>query len=236
MGFDLTKLTYQIMAARFPLGENESTDRNVIYSAWYKLWSDVYNSSGSDYTLNADEFLRQDLVTCIKYNQQVAAIHLYSLFDLRCSADLESHYFQFFSPHYIETLKKRNVETAMSMEFLTVMPEFRKSITGVSLASTIIQLGTHVFTQLAADAIIAPARRDVKVHEAAYDLGFECIEEDTLQRGFRCDLIACFQGRQRASRLTEVNNLATRLWQKANIFPSAHPLLMGARESRKIAA
>ncbi|PIS10463.1 MAG: hypothetical protein COT73_09225 [Bdellovibrio sp. CG10_big_fil_rev_8_21_14_0_10_47_8] len=212
--------SYHILSAKDAFHSEELSLRNSIYSSWHKLWTDVYSQSDAGYHLSSDEFIRQDLVTAILHKEKVAAIHLYSFFHLDASADLSTKYFHFFSEKYLQELRQKKVKTVMSMEFLTVLPEFRKSNIGFSIGSTIIQLGTQVFGQVNADAIVAPARNDVGVNKMAYDLGFSCIEKETEQRGFTCDLIACFQGHQRRSENLAIRSCADHLWNTKMVYPS----------------
>ncbi len=226
-------ISYLILSGKSAFHPSEADLRNQAYAAWYKLWDETYKASGSDYKLTSDEFSRQDLVTVVKVGDQVAALHLYSFFDLQSQSDLSTKYFHFFSEFYLKQLQELKVRSVMSMEFLTVLPEFRKSVVGFSLGSVIAQLGTYVFRESAVDAIVAPARTDLGVHKMAHDIGFVSIEKDTNQRGFNCDLIACLQGHQKPSADLSVHRNASQLWEKRQIFESATDILNPAR---KIAA
>ncbi|MFZ4405309.1 MAG: hypothetical protein ACOYOK_14505 [Pseudobdellovibrionaceae bacterium] len=217
--------SYHILSARSAFHPEETYFRNSIYQGWYSLWSKVYAEANSGYELASDEFARQDLATAILYKGQVAAVHLYSFFHLDSESDTRTKYFHFFSDNYLNQLRSKNVNTVMSMEFLTVLPEFRKSKIGFSLGSVIAQMGSYIFSEVNVDAIIAPARNDIGVNQMAYDLGFSCIEKETEQRGFVCDMIACFQGRQKKSSLSDVSSIADFLWNHKTVYPSAGKLI-----------
>ena len=220
------KISYTIFNPRNIFYPNEIDLKNQCYEAWFKLWDSVYTEKKSNFTLNSDEFIRQDLVAAILVDGSVAALHMYSLYDLQALADLNTHYFEFFPESYLAELKKRNVRTAMSMEFLTVVPHYRKAfMNGISMGKVIGNLGVEIFATLGLDAIIAPARNDFKVNDMAYDVGFDCIQKATMQRGFECDLIACFKGRQKASEDPINRAVVDQLWNEKIVQPSAQWLL-----------
>lgn len=216
------KISYTIFNPRNIFYPNEIQLKNQCYEAWFKLWDSVYSEKKSDFKLKSDEFIRQDLVAAILVDGNVAALHMYSMYDLQAKADLNTHYFEFFPETYLAELRKRNVRTAMSMEFLTVVPQYRKAfMNGISMGKVIGNLGVEIFATLGLDAIIAPARNDVKVNDMAYDVGFDCIQKATMQRGFECDLIACFKGRQKASEDPKNRAVVDQLWKEKVLQPSA---------------
>ncbi len=233
------QLKYAVFSGKSYLHQNEVELRNKAYEAWYKVWSKVYQDRGSDFKLSSDEFSRQDLVCALLLEEQIVAMHLYSFFNLQSTPDKKSHYFDFFSESYLQALSQKNVKSVMSMEFLTVVPEFRKRNFGFPTGSLICELGTRMFGLTQADAIVAPARIDVKVHEIAYDIGFDCIEKSVMQRGFECDMIACFQGKQKRSDIPRVSTTADEIWKSKTIMNSAEHFLSQkkhAPEKLKIAA
>lgn len=213
---DMSQMSYHILG-RNNLMQDSLPLRNRIFSSWKEIWEAVYNKSDSNYVLKAEEFERQDLVTCIKIQDKIAAIHLYSFHHLDSLSCRGMHYFDFFSENYFKALERHGVKTVMSMEFLTVLPDFRKTNVGFSLAATLGQLGARVWNQAGVDAVVAPARNDLKVNETAYDLGFRCIEKETNQRGFTCDLIALFRGDHKASADPLVNRAAMILWEQKTV-------------------
>ncbi|MBX3039605.1 MAG: hypothetical protein KF789_02715 [Bdellovibrionaceae bacterium] len=217
---DMNTMSYHILG-RHNLIRDDLSLRNEAFTAWKEVWESVYNKSDSNYALKADEFERQDLITCIKIGERIAALHLYSFHHLESLACRSTHYFDFFTENYFKVLESNGVKTAMSMEFLTVHPDFRKSNVGFPLGSTLGQLGALIWQQANVDAIIAPARNDLKVNEAAYDQGFRCIEKETNQRGFICDLIALFRGEQKSSSDPLIRQATTTLWERKKIYASA---------------
>lgn len=218
---DYSKINYKIFSGRNYLQHGELEIRNKSFEVWNSVWKKVYEEKEEGFKLSSDEYSRQDLICALTYESQIAALHLYSFFNLASAPDMKSHYFNFFSDYYINELKSQNVKSVMSMEFLTVAPEFRKTNFGFPTGSLICELGTRVFGLTKADAIVAPARVDVKVNQIAYDIGFTCIEKAVMQRGFECDMIACYQGKQKRSDIPNLSIIADDIWSRKEIMPSA---------------
>ena len=222
---NLNDLNYSLIAGKGPFTSQERSTRNAIFEAWLTVWSEVYGKDDANFRLASDDFLRQDLISCVSVGGKVAALHFYSFFDVQCQASLNSKYFQFFNRHYLNELDSRKVQSVMSMEYFTVAKEFRKSQLGFSLAQAVAQMGTYLFAEVGVDAIVAPARNDLRVNQMAYELGFSCIEKDTIQRGFKCDLIACFKNEERRSPDFSVNRAADFMWERRFISQSARVIL-----------
>jgi len=138
---------------------------------------------------------------------------------------MKTRYFQFFSEEYLKILKKRKVRSTMSIEYLTSSPNFRRAQIGFSVGSMLIELGCKVFGETTAQAIIAPARSDIGVNRLAYELGFSCLVPNTIQRGFDCDLIACFQGAQKPHFKESQRQQVARLWETRIVHASAQHFL-----------
>lgn len=153
-------------------------------------------------------------------NGEAAAVHCYSFFNLESKPDISTKYFQFFSETFVEKMKKRGIHTVMSMEYLTVNEKYRSSVIGFSLGRALIQLGVRLFENSPGHAIVAPARKDVKVHEMAYDCGFTCIEPDVIQRGFSCDMIAYFKGNHKDVSDPFLGRFCDRLWDNRTVSQS----------------
>ncbi len=214
-------LQFHLLAGKSIFSETEFQFRQQIFNAWHSLWSGVYKGQPEQIALLGDEFLRQDLIGVLTSGDQIVAMHLYSFFNLECKASMSHHYFNFFNEMYWSKLKTSHVQRVMTMEYFTVLPAFRKSNLGHSLGTVIALLGTQLFGQVQVDAIIAPARNDIKVNSTAYDIGFTCIQENTIQRSFVCDLICCYQGDQHPASDPVTNDLAKALWENRKVHSSA---------------
>ncbi len=210
--------TYHVFSPKAWLEKSQTAEVQKAFETWLKVWTDTYK--GRDFEVKAEEFIRHDLICAVMANGEAAAVHCYSFFDLESKPDISTKYFQFFSETFVEKMKKRDIHTVMSMEYLTVNEKYRSSVIGFSLGRALIQLGVRVFENSPGHAIVAPARKDVKVHEMAYDCGFTCIEPDVIQRGFSCDMIAYFKGDHKNVSDPFLGRICDRLWDNRTISQS----------------
>jgi hypothetical protein len=106
----------------------------------------------------------------------------------------------------------------MSVEFLIISPEWRKSLVGISLSEVIISLSTKIFKATNADALIGTARRDVKVNDSCYKLGFFSVESSVQRRNFEVDLIAALKKDIKMHPDFETSALVKELWANKTDF------------------
>lgn len=211
-----TDFSYHVFSPKAWLEKSQPQQVQQAFDTWLKVWTDTYK--GRDFEVKAEEFIRHDLICAIMANNnEAAAVHCYSFFTLDSKPDISTKYFQFFSPGFVSAMKQKNISTVMSMEYLTVNENYRSSLIGFSLGRALIQLGVRLFEQTPGHAIVAPARKDVKVHEMAYDCGFTCIEPDVIQRGFSCDMIAYFKGHHKNVSDPFLGRICDRLWESRTI-------------------
>lgn len=210
--------TYHVFSPKAWLEKSQPAEVQKAFETWLKVWTDTYK--GRDFEVKAEEFIRHDLICAVMANGEAAAVHCYSFFDLKSKPDTSTKYFQFFSETFIEKMKKKDIHTVMSMEYLTVNEKYRSSVIGFSLGRALIQLGVRLFENSPGHAIVAPARKDVKVHEMAYDCGFTCIEPDIIQRGFSCDMIAYFKGDHKNVSDPFLGRICDRLWDNRTVSQS----------------
>jgi hypothetical protein len=217
---NLKNLDYSIIAgkAQRHASQAEIDLNNQAFEFWRTFWAKVYGDAGSPESLVCDDFLRQEMVTIIRHEKKIVGLHLYSFFNLEQQAIKLHRYFQFYPEKFFEYLRQTDVKEVMSLEFLTIDPEWRKSVTGVSLAEVLIACATKCIHSHGADAGIAPARTDNKVNQMAYHQGYECFQAGITKRNFQVDLIVGFKDQLKATPNPEVNSLADKFWRERNDF------------------
>lgn len=224
--------TYHVFSPKAWLEKSQPAEVQRAFETWLKVWTDTYK--GKDFEVKAEEFIRHDLICAVMAGDEAAAVHCYSFFDLSSKPDVSTKYFQFFSLTFVAKMKQRDIHTVMSMEYLTVNEKYRSSAIGFSLGRALIQLGVRLFENTPGQAIVAPARKDVKVHEMAYDCGFTCIEENVMQRGFSCDMIAYFKGNHKNVSDPFLSRICDRLWDNRIVSTSIHTnVLINAPPQKK---
>ena len=185
---------------------------NSVYRFWRDVWSAVFTEAGNPAALVADDFMRQDYIPVILSGDQVVAAHFYTFFDLYNAVTRDHRYFSIFPPDVLSKLEDRRATYLMSMEFLTVNPEWRKAFVELSLAAVISSLGLRLMKTQGADAAIAPARKKTKVDQLAYLLGATCLKTDVSRGNLDCDLIAVFRDDVKPHTDPRVVSLVEDLW------------------------
>lgn len=217
--YDAQKFEYVILPGKnCPRSSIDLYDK--AFDFWLHFWTDVFIQNGSDEKPDPDTFFRQDFVPIITYEGQVAALHLYSIFDLLSKSIFSQSYLAGnFSVTYFEQIRKMQIGRVMTMESLSVHPDFRKRKVGFSLASLLGSLGQKVFSELTdCEAIICPARVDNKVTEIAAELGFQTIVSGVSLYNTPVDLILCRQSDIRQSENPVIQTMAAKLWREHQRF------------------
>jgi hypothetical protein len=141
----------------------------------------------------AEDFIRQQFVTGLFVGDKPVSFHGYGLFDLEALPHLDLHYFHPFRSKALSELQLRNVKKVMTLEYLLLDPEFRKTKVGKSLASLVVSLSLRAFQTTSADAAIGVTRNDRGVNNMVYKKGAVCLEASSHLHNVTIDVVAFFK-------------------------------------------
>jgi len=210
----LHNLQFYILPSADPLPEYvEIHDR--VFAFWMDSLRAAFRETNNDESALHDEFLRQDLITCICSGEDVVATLLLSRFSLNAEAARTFRYLtENYTELYFQKLKKEGVKSVISMQYLTVHPDWRKRKQPVQIAPALPALAQFVRDDIfPADALIGVARRDVKVNEQIYSLGGKCVVANVDSHNTPCDLIAMYAKDPQQYPSTAVRDLVQDLWE-----------------------
>ena len=208
-------LTYTIIPSRCTLNSPSGPLHERAYIYWRDFWNEVFATNGDPGALNRDDFLRQDFISVIHNPNEIVAVHLYTKFDLRLSAYREHSYLRkSFNELYLSKLEARGAKTALSVEYLTVNPSYRKSKTGISFAMVMTGIATKIQLALEVDVCVAVSRTDVKVPQSNQEFGAEIIQGNVMVHNTPCDYMALFADKIVEPANATVNAVVTQLWSK----------------------
>lgn len=224
-------LRYYLLPAANPLPEHRQLHDNA-----YKLWGDVWRETYAQLSLPVSslegEFVRQDLIACIAHEDDPLAIHLYSFFSLSSLAARQHPYLARNYPElFFARLAKQGVGEVMSMEYMTVHPDYRKGKSSVHVAVVLGALAMETLKSFGCDAAIAPARRDHKVHEMAHQHGGESVIANVSNHNVACDLVMCHRDRVVEHPSPEVRQLVRKLWDGRAYSQSCRPAVSPDRKA-----
>ena len=147
---------------------------NKTYNLWKNIWNHTFKENGCTRGARSDDFFRQNFIPIIKNEDDIIAIHFYSLYSFLTPNIYEQSYLkEHFPEQFFKIMEEKNINLAMTMESLCVNPKYRKSKIGQSSVHTLVILGMKIFFEYTqCDAIITPARADLGVADIGYSLGF----------------------------------------------------------------
>jgi hypothetical protein len=98
------------------------------------------------------------------------------------------------------------------MEYLFVHPDWRKTTSGISFASILIQLGLKIFEQSPANVALGVGRNNRSVSRYAYEKGAISLEQNIAMHGNTVDLFY-FPKQDLKNNLSDLEqDLAEKLW------------------------
>ncbi len=160
---------------------------NDVYQIWKKTFAEVVESRGGK--LDPDDFFRGDYIAAISKDDQVVCICLLSVFDLKLTSSKEHHYIRTLNDSTINKLISKNQSRIMSLEYLNVLPEWRKHNSEVNWAEVMLGLGNKLMDQSVADGLIGMPRIDRKVDEVLLRLGAYPIQDPVDKMGYPCAIL-----------------------------------------------
>lgn len=186
-----------------------------IYAAWFEQWQSIFSAEGRNFSPNPDDFLRQDLIVGIFHQDQLVGFHLYSHFDLRRTQCTQHSYFHSIDPSSFDQLRQKKLNNVMTMEYLTVMPNFRRRDGGggaIPWGEVIISLGQRVLKTTHADVAFGTARRDVKVNRMGSRIGFSILQNPIVKYDYECEVMYFTRDQNQNHPDPETHRLIASLW------------------------
>lgn len=210
----LSDLEYIIIPGRLHKQPELESVHDLAFTYWKSFWESVFIENGCPGDLNEDCFLRQNMICLLKSKNEIAGMHLYSFYNLKSPACQNHSYIKgSFNDYYLQTLNANGVKYAMSIEYLTVNPKWRKKDLGLSLANILLGLSGYVLKSIDYDACIAPSRADVGVTRMVCEMGGQVIVPEIEMHKTVCDLVAIYNSDVRPHPDEPVNEWIKTFWR-----------------------
>lgn len=182
---------------------------NKIFQSWKEVYSDVLGSVKEP--LNPDDFHRSEVIACLQDREKIIGFHLYSVFDLRSQADLEHHYLKCFQKELLQQFRNQGIRTLMSMEYLTVLPEFRSRNSSTVWSEIIIALGLKLLMASPWDGAIGTGRKDLNIRRKS-ELSGALFRGDTQKMNYACEILMTTKGNIKPHPNQATEELIKSLW------------------------
>jgi hypothetical protein len=207
-------LQYYLLPARNPPPEYSKL-HDQAFDFWLSVWKPVLAGLGYSDAMLHDDFIRQDVISCICAKGQVVAVYLHSFFSLETKAVNTFRYIKKNYPEFFfQKMKDMGISRVVAAQYLAIHPDWRgKANPPVPLASVIIGLANFMRDDFGLQACIGPARRDHKVTDIFYAHGGDCIVANFENHNVACDVIANIQGRTHAHTSPEIRAAEEILWK-----------------------
>jgi hypothetical protein len=101
----------------------------------------------------------------------------------------------------------------MSLEFLSVFPEYRKSKLGLSLAQILMSLSLKSAIELKADAITGIARKELKVDVLCREFGCRSLVPTVKRGNLECEIIWYLPEDIKTHHDLQIERLSNSLWE-----------------------
>lgn len=185
---------------------------NQAYGYWKKTWAHFFAEAGSGPdALKLENFTRSEFIIVIHQGEQIAGMLLSTLFHAQALTTYEHSCVSPFPEVALGRLRSLPGGRALTGEYLSVNPEFKKSLLGLSLADTLIGILMCILRQTQTDMALAATVRAAKVAEICKAYGYEEVGS-YLKIGVDCVMLYNTLETVREHPSPEVRALVKRLW------------------------
>jgi hypothetical protein len=196
-----------------PHGSEFTALYNQAFFYWQNFWADLFEGNGCPEALAVDDFMRQDMICVLTVKNEIIGTLFISLNNLDNMAFFQHSYSKKnFTSEYFQKIKAYGVSSIVALEYLTIDPKWRKRVIGLSTAHIIMGIGFAVFKALHIDAVICPARKDVKAADIVSSFGGEVIIPDILLHNTPCDFMLVRRKLLQPSADPQLARLTEALW------------------------
>ena len=185
-----------------------------LYATWKRIWLEVFGNVGKANEIHPDDFFRADVFNCIEVNGEVAALHLYTFFDLDFQFVQEHSYLKGIPKDIFQEFKNTGHKKVMSLEYLTIDPKWRRSLTGLPLKEALIGCGANFLACTSSTASFGTGRVDVKIDQLGHQFGAYAIGHTIKKYDYDCILLVMDRDQIHPHKDIDINSFTQRLWDQ----------------------
>ncbi len=216
-----------LMDARRPLPEHLGLYSRA-YEFWHSIWNATFTELNGHGLTNSDNFFRQDEICVLASDQGILGLFCFSWFDLfnKCHAD--HSYFQSYPEAVLRSLKQDGVEKVMTMGYLSVAPEWRKTSYAPFVSEILVAAACKRLVESDAQTLITFTRNNRKMNELGYRHGARCLLAKQTEHNVEVDFIGVFRDEVKPTTAEGIPALADRLWRTRTESFAAGPRMIPA--------
>ena len=179
----LNNLELFILPGKYLKVDEYTSIYNKTYSHWKKIWVEILDSKQNT---KSDNFMRQDFLCSLMLNGEVVGLITCYFFNPNLIAVNDHSYLKPFPSDQYSA--PDNKSYSMSIEYLSVSPNLRKSYMPISLGNVLLGISMKVFEESGAYSVLGTARNKLHVEKMCYEFGFKPIGKIE-KFGLDCTLI-----------------------------------------------
>lgn len=193
-----------------------------IFMEWKIFWESHFQETKSSAQLFSDELLRTTYVLVLHKKEVPIGILFSSIWNLGNPVHQHSRYISQYPREAKEHFNQLNYSKVLSLEYLSIRPEWRFQESGFPLSEVLLGLGLKMFHQNdTIDAAISIARRAVKVQDRMACWGMREVHHMTLHNN-PCTVTTCNRREYKKDNPNErINKLTNYFFEKQQLvgFP-----------------
>jgi hypothetical protein len=161
----LSELDFYVLNTKDP-GSHEIELVERAFAFWRRSWEETFRTLkviDDDHRLYADDFLDREAMALFAGDEPVALFfgHLVSLRE----SQRNHSYFKNYPPRIFESLKQLGFSRAFVLSYMTVLPDYRKSLTDVPMYELLFSLGVKRFRTVPHECLLGYIRKDLSFHK-----------------------------------------------------------------------
>jgi hypothetical protein len=169
----LQQLSCTFLPGKFTSNETVPDLYNASYAYWKKTWTDFFIKAGSGPdALNIENFMRHSIIINIHHQNNIAGSLLATLFNVSALTTYDHPCVKPFPNTVLDKLKSNGSGLCITGEYLSVHPEFRKDLVGLSLADVMVGLLMKIFVHQNIKMALAATVRAAKVDAICKNYGY----------------------------------------------------------------
>jgi hypothetical protein len=209
----MNQYRFKILSPQFSRSSQNTEILNSLYETWKGVFSEVLEQKNGK--IDPDDFFRQQVLFAIFENEKVVGFNLATVFDFNIANHCEHHFIRGLTEDAINTMRAQNIHRVLTLEYSTIMPEWRKHQSNIVWAEVLISMALLYNDNFqVADAVIGTPRTDVKMDRVGQNVGYFTIKDHIVKMDYPCSVVAETIKKNRKFTTLLTHKIAHQLWNE----------------------
>ncbi len=202
---------------------------DLVYKHWYQTWSQIFESKGLKNYPQKIQFIRQNFITVITYDGDVAGYMFNTYYNLKSFVCRDNPVFKNISDSAFQKFKKNNLNSTISIEYLTLTKNYRREKAGFPIGEALMGVCVRLADQFGIDSVFGTAREDYKVDAMTRLFGAEAYQKNFEQYNLPCSLMVASMQKVKPHPNPFTEKIISSLWEKRQ----SHTTTMNSNNNKK---